>query len=368
MLIHPANASSDFQTLFERFPGTRLACPEDSRALTNFFNSTAMNADGFNFAFTRGEDYFALPNLQSERSATLICEENNSIVGVGAVSMRKGFVRGKIKPIGYLQDLRLAPAASARTRQSLYGLFCEFVRICPNLPDFENCAVFLTAILNDNSAARNALSRPSFPLEYTRLSQYQAYIWPKIPSVAGFLSKARTNEDTHWKLITDFYESQLGKMAFDLTIEDILRFQSHAVPVVIETNGEIQAACLLVDTTRERRICAQYSPLGWSIDSSGTYITALRVKRSLSAAQRITFERLLMSKALRFSNRLPGNFTGFIETENSLQSTPSWRARLRFSISGALYRVFHQEHTKLDDFHAGFLRPAHSSAFEWVMS
>jgi hypothetical protein len=368
VLIHPGNASSDFLALFERFPGVRLARPEDSKALAAFFNATSMNTDGFNFAFTRGNDYFSLPNLQSERFAALVCEEKGSIVGVGAVSMRKGFMRGRLRSIGYLQDLRLAQTASARTRQSLYGLFCEFVRVSPSLPDLDHCSLFLTAILNENTIARAALSRPSFPLEYTRLAEYKAHVWPKIPSLGKLFGKTGASNKAEWTALVRFYESNLGKLAFDLSLDDVMRLESHATPVLIEANGDIQAGCLLVDTSNERRIRSEYAPLGWAIESSGTYITAFRIKRTAAASERAALETALMHKALRISKQLPGNFTGFIETENALVGSESWRTKVRFSIPGALYRVFHPEHGKLDDFHCGFLRPAHTTAFDWVMS
>ncbi|MBM3383270.1 MAG: hypothetical protein FJY29_12670 [Betaproteobacteria bacterium] len=368
MLIHPGNASPEFRTLFDRFPGARLARPDDSAALSNFFNATAMSTNGFNFGFTRGEDYFSLPSLQSDRFATLVCEENNSIVGVGAVSMRKGFVRGKKQSICYLQDLRLIPTASARMRQTLYALFCEFVRVCPSLSDFDNCSVFLTAILNDNAAARSALSRPSFPLEYVRLAQYKAHVWPKLSLWPKHAHRAEMNLNSKETALLAFYESQLGKLGFDLTTDDIIRLQNHSTPVVVERNAEIQAACLLVDTSAERRIRSQYAPLGWAIETSGTYITAFRVKRSASHLERASLERTLMRKALRTSQGLPGNFTGFIETENALHKGGAWRTKIRFSIAGGLYRVFHPEHLRLDNFQNGFLRPAHTAAFDWVMS
>ncbi|MEY4064548.1 MAG: hypothetical protein RIR26_756 [Pseudomonadota bacterium] len=369
MLIHPGNASPEFAAHMARYPGLRLARPDDSQRLSDFFNTTAMSAGQLSIGFVRGSDFFALLALQAERYAALVCEENGMIVGVGALSMRHAFVRGKLTPVGYLQDLRLSPQSKTKTRQSLYACFTEFVRLSPQWDDFNRCSLFLTAILDENTPARAALSRASFPLEYSRLASYKAHLWPKLPGLEKLLPVKTNVETGHEEKLLHFYKETLGTLAFDLTLDDVSRLLPRAVPVTIEKEGQgIAAACLLVNTDEERRLRVRYNPVGRSLETSGTYLTAVRVGRSVAAELKDGVMKDLLAKALKTSLRMKGSFTGIIEMQDGPVPFPFLAAQSHYTVSGSLYRVFHPEHTQLADFSAGFLRPAHKASFEWIFS
>lgn len=369
MLIHAGNASSEFASLMNRYPSLRLAAPDDTHRLAEFFNTTAMSAGQLSIGFIRGTDFFSLLALQAERYAALVCEENGVIVGVGALSMRHAFVRGKLIPVGYLQDLRLSPQAKTKTRQSLYACFTEFVRLSPQWEDFNHCSVFLTAILDDNTLARAALSRASFPLEYCRLASYKAHLWPKVPGLGKLLPTQARESSGHEEKLMSFYKDSLGSLAFDLSCSDIARLLPHAVPVTLENERlGLVAACLLVNTDSERRLRVHYSPIGRAMETSGTYITAARVARTVGAEQKEAVMKELLAKAMMSSLRMKGSFTGLIEIQDAPLPLPFLAARAHYSVAGSLYRVFHPEHTQLADFSSGFLRPAHRAAFEWILS
>ncbi len=367
MLIHLANASAQLQQMVARFSGVRLATPEDAEALAQFINETAMSAGHLRVGFTRGSDYFALLRLQAEKFAALVCEDQGRIVGVGALTVRTCYVRGQRARLGYFQDLRVLPAAPHRTRQNFYNCFAEFVKVCPQLEDFDNCSLFITAILDQNTPAKASLSRQSFPLEYTRLTHYNAHLWPKIP-FAKLLSNNGSLSSPNFTDILAFYQENLGRFAFDLTIEDLQRLKEHVTPVVIKENNRIVASCLLAQTENERQLHAEQDQFKINFNSTGTYITAFRISKAIPAEQSKLVRRKLLTKALLESCKLPGLFTGYIEAENEPSNLSLLQRITSYQIQGSLYRVFHPEHAALPGFSKGFLRPSHVPYFDWIFS
>ncbi|NBW81114.1 hypothetical protein EBR21_05105, partial [bacterium] len=248
MLIHSANSSAPLHELTSRFPGVRLANPEDSSKIAQFINTTSMSSGSLSVGFTRGDDYFAMLRLQSEKHAALVCEEEGRIVACGALSVRPSSLRGQPAMLGYLQDLRVDRDTSQKVRNGFYSCFAEFVRICPQLVDFDHCSLFLTAILDKNVPAKLALSRQAFPLEYNRVVNYKAHVWPKLPLPGTVTAKAAAGSAQQQPDILAFYEQQLGKFAFDLTTRDIERLSGHSLAVSVREGDKIVAACLLVQT------------------------------------------------------------------------------------------------------------------------
>lgn len=365
MLIEPNHYSSELKTLLELFPNVRLATAADACALAAFFNDSSMSTGNIQIGFTRGEDYFSLLRLQGEKFAALICEEEGHIVAVGALTLRKAFVRGRIQTLGYLQDLRVSNSAKQKTRVQFYQFFSEFIRVCPSLPEFDHCALFLTAILEGNLAAKSALSRAAFPLEYTRLVRYTACTWPKFPGSLIPQSEMPRQASFSKDELISFYQQQFGQCAFDLTTDDIERLLEHSFPVLIYTKGILQAACLLVQTDSERCMRMGLQGVRRKFDAPGRYIFALRVAKQNSPQEEWVLRNSLIRKALFTSMRMPGLFTGFVSDSDFRLSFP-----LKFTsiqVQGSLYRVYHPEHAQLKGFSDGFLRPNHAPALEWVL-
>lgn len=367
MLISMEMVSSEVSALFKKHPNVRLASLDDAGPLARFYNETIMNTGRLQIGFNRGTDYFSLLRLQGAKFTALVCEEDGQIVGVGAVAFRKSTVRGISKTIGYLQDLRVSLKAKQRTRIQFYACFSELVRICPTLPEFDCCALFVTAILDENHTAKAALSRTSFPLEYSRLNRYKAHVWPKpFPTKLRAL-RQNSSQDRNSKELIGFYESQLGSLPYDITLDDLERFTRQAHPVVLRSEGIIIAACLLVQTDLERRLRAALSFRNLQFESSGTYLTALRVSRKATSHTEMQIRQTLIKKALRESFHLPGIFTGYISSEDGAPELTWLQSRLSAQVGGSIYRVYHPEHTKIPGFTDGFLRPSHVPVLDWVL-
>lgn len=367
MLIHAATASAKMRDLTSRFTGVRLATPDDAQALARFINETSMNKGKLRIGFNRGDDYFALLRLQGEKFSALVCEQDGQIAGVGALTLRQASVRGRKVTLGYLQDLRMAATVTQRTRQNFYQFFSEFVRLCPQFEEYDNCSLFVTAILDDNRAAKAALSRSAFPLEYTRLSQYTAHMWPKIPTLRRLTGTARM-QNSHEDEVSAFYAQELGRRAFDLTTDDLARLKEHSSSVVLKDGGGIVAACLLVQTDQERVLQAKHTGINFKLNAAGTFITALRVAKGLAPERATTAKQQLLGLALRESRKLNGLFTGYIETANDPLRMSHLQNLGSYKTQGSIYRVYHPEHSVIPEFSAGFLRPSHVAQFDWISS
>jgi hypothetical protein len=193
-------------------------------------------------------------------------------------------------------------------------------------------------------------------------------MWPKPGSMGKWLRLGNDSDVYLTDEIREFYGTQLGQLAFDLTLDDIERLSSHSRPVVLREGNEIVAACLLVQTDTERRLHAEHSNFNLKFDSSGTFITALRISKKINPEKAALTKRKLIGKSLRTSMALKGLFTGYIETdEDPLQLSPL-QGLICYRARGSLYRVFHPEHTQLPSFSNGFLRPNHTPSFEWIFS
>jgi hypothetical protein len=195
---------------------------------------------------------------------------------------------------------------------------------------------------------------------------YTAHAWPKLP--AHFLQFGKKREVSEGEIneLVEFYSQRRAGYAFDLTQSDIERLLTHAHPVVIRSEGEIVAACLLVQTHSERCLMLRYDGLANSWRGSGLYISALRLSGRLSARDEKILRNRIIRKALWVAAHLPGAFVGFVNESRSSTELSADLNGTSVHTQGSLYRVYHPDHTQINDFSNGFLRPSHGAALEWV--
>lgn len=366
MIVSIDNASSKLLKMFEAFPLAKLASREDSERLANFMNEHSMQAGLLDLTFTRGNDYFSLLELQGHRSITIFIEQNGKVMALGSLTVRHSYMRRKRCVVGYFQDLRISSDAPATVRLMIYNCMTELVRLSPHIPDTDNCNFFYTAILSSNSAAKAALSRQKFILEYTKLFSYRALVVPKLPGFSllrRFCSAREISYDSALK----FYEANLGGLAFDIDLDQFNRLREFSKPIGVLVNGELHGVCLLVDINFARQMNLRLFNSSQSYSLLNTLIFGLRVSKSLSAEQRSAVKAKLFRGAVVHSSKVPGVFCGYIQVEDDAKV-----GRLPFlasrSTRGDVYRVYHPENLRVDGFETGFLRPDHLGAFEWVLS
>jgi hypothetical protein len=368
MLVHEQNASQEFRTLFAKFPGMRIAAPEDNAEILAFLESNSMSTGGIRVNFLRGKNYFDLFDRQAEIACAVLLERQGKILGLGALSARHAFVRGRSTMVCYLQDLRLSPSTSREDRVLFFKLISEFVRVSPHLLDFGRCTNFLSAILSGNGNAKHSLSRPQFPLEFTKLMGYQACIWPKVPRALPLQKMLKASQPAHDELL-EFYANALGTRAFDLSTDDIIRQLDRAQPVVIREDARIIATCLLTHTNNERSIDVALPHFDIQLPGRlGIYIFAPRVSPKIERRRLQRVRDSLLMKSFFEAQFLDGHFIGMFKLDGEAKLPVPLSLMPHVRVPGELYRVFHADHASQPGFCDGFLRPDHVPGFEWVLS
>jgi hypothetical protein len=362
------NASPELLRLFQAFPMLSVASKEQGPELSRFMEQSSMAADNFEITFTRGLDYFSLLEAQGQHSITLcIMGQEGQVLGVGSLTSRMSFVRGKPTPVGYFQDLRVSKHVTGSARQNFYEFFTEFVRLSPSLPDLNFCKFFYTAILSDNKAAKTALSRDRFILEYTKMYSYEAWLFPKIPGL-GLLSSMNSYDFPSLQEVMDFYKAELGRSMYDLDLGDIERLWEYSIPLCLREKGNLLGVCLLADTNQLRKMKVCLKKINLTLSLSSTQIFGLRVQNRLSQKRKEDVKSALLRKAILKSFSLNTHYLGYIQVENDIEVGFHPLFLPKVVTKGDVYRVYHPDHVTLAGFGDGFLRPAHTGSFEWVLS
>jgi len=362
------NASPELLRLFASYPMLSVAAPTQGKELAAFMEEHSMSTDAWDVTFTRGVNYFGLLAVQGERSLTMcIRSETDTLLAVGSLTIRSSFIRGKQVLVGYLQDLRVSRAVSASLRQKYYEFFTEFIRLSPHLPDLGFCKFFYTAILSSNAPAKAALSRERFGLEYTRLFSYQAWVFPNVPGL-GFLASLRSFDVPTKEEVFAFYKAELGSSMYDVDLKDIERIWDYAKPLCLRENGEGIAFCFLVDIHLLREMKVGFKKINLTLSLATTQVFGLRVAKKVSHKRKSQVKSALLKQAILKSYSLKSHLLGYIQVENDIDIGSSPLFASKIVTKGDVYRVFHPEHAQLDGSVDGFLRPAHTGAFEWVLS
>lgn len=362
------NASPELLRLFQAFPMLSVATKDQGEELSKFMEQTSMGAGNLEVTFTRGLDYFSLLEAQGEHSITLcIRGTEGQLLGVGSLTSRMSFVRGKPAPVGYLQDLRVSKQVSGSQRQKFYEFFTEFLALSPRLPDLHFCKFFYTAILSDNKLAKTALSRDRFLLEYTKIYSYEAWIFPKIPGL-GVLASLHSFDIPEQEEVMSFYKAELGRSMYDLDLRDMERLWKYSKPLCLREQGQILGVCLLSDTNQLRKMKVCFKKWNLTLGLSSTQIFGLRVQNKLSLKRKEAVKSALLRQAILKSYSLDSHYLGYIQVENDVKVTSHPLLLPKVVTKGDVYRVFHPDHVTLEGFWDGFLRPAHTGTFEWVLS
>ena len=140
----------------------RLAGPEDEAELRGLLRGNPL-AGWVALSLEREPDYFA-PLLRGEEHETIICRDRDSgaTVGMCARSVRPAYVDGAVRPLGYLGELRVAPAYRNRLKVVRNG----FAAVKALLHEPQRTPYYVTSIVSDNRPARRLLEAglPGLPV------------------------------------------------------------------------------------------------------------------------------------------------------------------------------------------------------------
>ncbi len=139
--------------------------PADNEKILRFYESTALSGSQIVLRSVRGPDFFRFLRDQADQFSVFIGENDaNEIVGVGTICRRPGYLRGEMRDVAYLGDLRI-------------GFSRELIRFWRNwYANFllETGLPTITAVIDQNTLAQRALvDQTSAPFRYELLSRYR---------------------------------------------------------------------------------------------------------------------------------------------------------------------------------------------------
>jgi len=162
-------------SFFTQYPGIRIATKDDSKKILDFYDNIPMDTTDVLLQYIREPNFFSFLEYQgSEVFVFLLENKANQIAAVGTLTIREGYVKGKLVRIGYLSDLRVhlkrLEKGILRTWKRFYG---DLVENSKELPE-TRCDYLITAIMASNKIAKRSLvnqSKNSF--HYEKLCDYK---------------------------------------------------------------------------------------------------------------------------------------------------------------------------------------------------
>jgi hypothetical protein len=192
----------DLKRLLAAHPRIHLAAPQESAELAAFFANHSMEGGAFRVRYERGPDFFAFLRCQSDHFYVFVGRDRQGrILGLGTLSLRTGYIGGECVKVGYLGDLRVVPG---RESVVLWRRFLsDLLKQGPFIDEFGGCRHFLTAVIDQNRSAANALIGPRTQrhgFRYARLAGYRMVnLVARLPGAArsafgGGIARARSSD------------------------------------------------------------------------------------------------------------------------------------------------------------------------------
>lgn len=155
-------AERAIQAAFAEFQGTevaetveaRLASPKDEPEIQKLFEKYPMSLPGFDLIYDRTPDFFSLLRARGEAHVAVTggVKGSSELLGLGAVTVREGYISGSKTRVAYLGDLRVIPNRKTfRLWRAIYS------RLVEEISRELGVETFLTAILGDNALALRSL-------------------------------------------------------------------------------------------------------------------------------------------------------------------------------------------------------------------
>lgn len=150
-----------------------VATPEDDAEIRQLLRENPMRG-AISISLEREPSYFAGCSLGKARDITIVARKNGRLVCLGSCSIRRRFVNGEARPVGYLGGLRLDRSVEGRfdILRMGYRFFEEIVRE-------EEAEVYFTSIAADNFRARQFLEANLRGIpKYEFVGEFVTFIMP----------------------------------------------------------------------------------------------------------------------------------------------------------------------------------------------
>jgi len=339
------------------FSHIRLATQDDNQDILNFYNNESMQTGGESISFARTPDFFEFYKLSSKKYwLFLFLNKDQSIGGVGGVLRHERYVDGKLRPLAYFCDLRISPKASRIAKLQWRKFFPEIINLLPKLGPDEYCETAYTAILADNEAAINSLTKGGRGITYRFLGKYKVHSYV---STGLLKSKRFYPKEISESEFLNFYEEQTqGQFLVERPRDTISKVRQHSteLPYIgIYSHSSLVAVVKPILRNKTRRIKVQNLSKSKSVITKGlkligrpaptssgelsnldlaylTYKTNLDVtdKEGVIEAIQLWIDKNKLMKDIHIIN--------LTETTHQLTSSPIQRG-IDFSTPGHLYEI-----------------------------
>lgn len=259
----------DLDTVLRKYPGVSLARDEDNREILNFFGKSEMNTSGLGIAYDRSPNFFDFLKLQS-KDFLVFCAKTDSqkLTGVASIALRKGYIGGELRLLGYLGDLRIA--FDRRLLSQWRNLYGEL--LSPVTNHLQGVEYLLTAVLDQNIQAFRALIQPkNGDYQYEKLCSYnivQVFAWPfrklkKLPENEDCCVANSEDESSLLHFMSEIQKKCL--FGYDLNSEAWkVRKREWGISTedfhVFKKDGKIQACVALWSPEKSKRIVMASMP------------------------------------------------------------------------------------------------------------
>ena len=136
-----------------------VAGPDHDAAIRRLLRESAMHGA---IAITREREpsYFAGANIAGAEDETIVALERNEVIGIASCSIRRRYVNGELRRVGYVGELRLARSAQGRFDVLRRGFQFYAARHA-----HDPAEMYFTSIAADNERSRRFLERglPGMP-------------------------------------------------------------------------------------------------------------------------------------------------------------------------------------------------------------
>jgi len=228
----------------------RLAGPGDRDGIRRVFESGKFDGD-FSIQFLRNPDPIISMGHDGDRAVIIVMEyvETKEIIALAGCVIRREYVNGEIKRIGYLTGLKILPEYQRKVYCISDGY--QFIRECTrDLVD-----LYYTTILSSNTGAVKLLEKKHRNMPtYLYLGDYTTYCIK-----AGGASRVRLTGITS-KEREILYSAELPKLDFSPESTALYGLKDEDFFALRGPDGEILACCAIYD----QQVDKQYVISGYS--------------------------------------------------------------------------------------------------------
>ena len=150
-----------------------VAGPEHDAAIRRLLRESAMHGD-ITITREREPSYFAGTNIAGAEDETIVASERNEVIGIANCSVRRRYVNGEPRRVGYLGELRLS-----RSVQGRFDVLRRGFQFYAKGHQHNPAEIYFTSISADNERSLRFLERglPGMP-RYEFLTEFVALLMP----------------------------------------------------------------------------------------------------------------------------------------------------------------------------------------------